>query len=86
MAADIGINIHTVNKAYTILRDEGYVVIDRRSGCYISPELPAADTRFTDELRGQLLPIIAAAACRKIGCGEFGAICEKIFIELEGQS
>ena len=32
MADDIGINMHTVNKAYSILRQEGFVKMDR-SGC-----------------------------------------------------
>ena len=30
MADEIGINMHTVNKAYTILRQEGFVKVDRR--------------------------------------------------------
>lgn len=30
LADDIGINMHTVNKAYTVLRQEGYVKVDRR--------------------------------------------------------
>ena len=28
MAEDIGINMHTVNKAYTILKQEGYIKLD----------------------------------------------------------
>lgn len=27
LAADLGINLHTVNKAYAVLRDEGYVAM-----------------------------------------------------------
>ena len=30
MADTIGINMHTVNKAYTLLKQEGFVSIDRR--------------------------------------------------------
>ena len=32
MADEIGINMHTVNKAYTVLRQEGFVKVDRRRG------------------------------------------------------
>ena len=34
MADEIGINMHTVNKAYTILRQEGFVKVDRRRGAF----------------------------------------------------
>ena len=36
MADEIGINMHTVNKAYTILRQEGFVKVDRRRGAFVS--------------------------------------------------
>ena len=32
LAGDIGINMHTVNKAYSLLRQEGFLTIDRRKG------------------------------------------------------
>ena len=32
LAEDIGINMHTVNKAYAVLRQEGFLTIDRRRG------------------------------------------------------
>ena len=32
LADTIGINMHTVNKAYSLLRQEGFVSIDRRKG------------------------------------------------------
>ena len=35
MADEIGINMHTVNKAYTILRQEGFVKVDRRRGAFL---------------------------------------------------
>ena len=36
LAEDIGINMHTVNKAYSVLRQEGFVTIDRRRGAIVS--------------------------------------------------
>ena len=35
MAEDIGINMHTVNKAYATLKREGFVQLDRRKGAVI---------------------------------------------------
>ncbi|WP_165248680.1 GntR family transcriptional regulator [Adlercreutzia sp. ZJ141] len=42
LASDLGINLHTVNKAYAVLRDEGYLVMRGRSGAYVADEAHAA--------------------------------------------
>ena len=36
LADHIGINMHTVNKAYSVLRQEGYIKLDRRKGAVIA--------------------------------------------------
>ena len=36
LADDIGINMHTVNKAYTVLKQEGFLKVDRRKGAVIA--------------------------------------------------
>ncbi len=41
LASDLGINLHTVNKAYAVLRDEGYVTMRGRAGAVIAD--PAAE-------------------------------------------
>lgn len=33
LADDIGVNMHTVNKAYSVLRQEGFLRLDRRKRC-----------------------------------------------------
>ena len=83
LAADIGVHAHTVNKAYAMLRDEGYIAIDRRSGCHVSSEMPPADERFEDQFREQLRPIAAAAASRNMAAEQFLSICKEIYLELE---
>ena len=36
LASDLGINLHTVNKAYALLRDEGYVEMKGRKGAFVA--------------------------------------------------
>ena len=35
LADEIGINMHTVNKAYAVLKQEGFLTLDRRRGAMI---------------------------------------------------
>ena len=38
LAEVVGVNMHTVNKAYAVLRDEGYVAMRGRKGAFIANE------------------------------------------------
>ena len=42
LASDLGINLHTVNKAYAVLRDEGYLLMRGRSGAVVADYQQAA--------------------------------------------
>ena len=77
MASDIGINLHTVNKAYTILLEEGYIVMDRRSGAAIATSITNREG-FEARLRLALLPLAAEAACHGLNEGEFAEICAEV--------
>ena len=83
MAADIGINLHTVNKAYTLLREEGYLVMDRRSGAVISTIIRNRES-FEDRLRTALLPLAAEAACHQMDASDFAEICADVFTQIRG--
>ena len=76
MSADIGIHAHTVNKSYAILKDEGYIVIDRRSGCRVTETMPPSDNGFAEAIKGKLSPIAAEAACHGMKADEFGKLCQ----------
>lgn len=54
LAEDIGVNMHTVNKAYSILKDEGYLKIDRRRGAFIALDLKISQEKFKEEIRYNL--------------------------------
>lgn len=62
LASDIGINLHTVNKVYNQLKLEGWVVIHRKSGVMVNPDLKA--NKSPDYLAGldTLLKNITAEA------------------------
>ena len=82
MAANIGVHAHTVNKAYSFLSREGFIIIDRRSGCRVADIIPDADESFKDTLREKLLPIAASAAGRRMSIDAFKAMCEEIYRSL----
>ena len=56
LACDLGINLHTVNKAYATLRDEGYLLLLGRRGAFVAdvPADPAAGMDERDLERGLL--------------------------------
>lgn len=59
LASDLGVNLHTVNKAYALLRDEGHLTMCGRSGAHVAspsqsltPALyEAGDERLAEAMR-----------------------------------
>ncbi|MCR5251725.1 MAG: GntR family transcriptional regulator [Lachnospiraceae bacterium] len=64
LAEEIGINMHTVNKAYSLLRREGYVKIDRRSGAKVDVEY--RQDSDIKEISEELYLLVAKARCKGI--------------------
>jgi Predicted transcriptional regulators len=77
MADSIGINMHTVNKAYTILKEEGYVKVDRRKGAVIAVD--ADRMRTLAELKKELRVILAKSSCKNISKEEIYELIEEIY-------
>ncbi|MCD8022023.1 MAG: GntR family transcriptional regulator [Lachnospiraceae bacterium] len=80
MAGDIGINMHTVNKAYAVLREEGLVTIDRRRGAVVA--LNEDRENAEKELRERLRVMIAKSICKNIPREEVHAMVDDIYEEL----
>ena len=63
LAADIGVNPMTVNRAYSILKNEGTIIIDRRHGAKIS--LKSLDsTTFDVDFDQRAILLISEASTR----------------------
>lgn len=81
LAEYIGINMHTVNKAYSILKQEGYVKLDRRKGAVIA--IDANKIQAIENMKEELRVTLAKAICRNISCQEVFEVVREIFDEFE---
>ncbi len=77
LADTIGINMHTVNKAYTVLKQEGYVKVDRRRGAVIAIDIDRMQA--LDEVRRELQVTLAQASCKNISREEVHALIDEIY-------
>jgi len=81
LAEIIGINMHTVNKAYTILKQEGYVKLDRRKGAVIA--IDSNMLQAIEEMKDDLRVVLAKAICKNISCENVHEIVKQIYEEFE---
>lgn len=82
LAETVGINMHTVNKAYTVLKQEGYVKVDRRKGAVIAVDMDKL--KMKEELKKELQVMIARGSCKNITKDEFHALINEIYKEYGG--
>ena len=87
LAQDIGVNTMTVNKAYQILKTEGYIKIDRRHGAIVSDNIDM-DIVFREKLENELELLLAEAAINGMDKRDFLSMCNEIFskIKVSGDS
>ena len=81
LADMIGINMHTVNKAYTVLKQEGYVKVDRRRGAVIAIDIDRMQA--IEQMRGELQVTLAKASCKNISREEVHALIDEIYEDYE---
>lgn len=77
LAEVIGINMHTVNKAYTVLKQEGFIKLDRRRGAIIS--LDVDKYQAIQELRENLNVVLTRALCKNVTREETHQLVDEIF-------
>jgi GntR family transcriptional regulator len=77
LADTVGINMHTVNKAYSLLRQEGFVTIDRRRGAVIS--IDVNKRKALEELKQNLMVALAKGCCKSVTREEVHQLIDEIF-------
>ncbi len=83
LSGDLGINLHTVNKTYNILKDEGYLTINRRVGTMVKDVLPKAKKEYLEILKEELQYLIADGKNRGISKVDFLNVFSDIYENLE---
>ena len=87
LGEDLGINLHTVNKAYGVLRQEGFIQVHRKKGAVVnSPEAYRADEAYYGRLEEQLKPLVAEACCRGVAPDELTDICRQIYDHYQNEA
>lgn len=81
MAQDIGVNTLTVQKSYEILKNEGYIEIDRRHGAKVSPKVDLSGN-FREKVENELTLLISESSLKGLSRDDFMKICSDVFVEL----
>lgn len=82
MAEEIGINMHTVNKAYTVLKQEGFIQLDRRKGAVICLDMDKI--RELADMKEQMRGILVKGICKGISREEAYELVNEIYEEYGG--
>ena len=81
LADTIGVNMHTVNKAYSVLKREGYISLDKRRGAVISLDVDKMEQ--LEEMRRELRIVLARGCCKNISRQEVHDLVDEIFDDYE---
>ncbi len=84
LADTIGINMHTVNKAYSILKQEGYLTLDRRRGAVIAVD--ADKMQAKEEMAEAMKVILAEGICKNISCEEVHEVIDEVYTALKKEA
>ena len=82
LAQVLGVNMHTVNKAYAILREEGYLKLDRRKGAVISVETLEKQQELAS-IQDNLRMLVAEAVCKGVTEDEMNQLVHDMYQKLD---
>ena len=76
LAADSGINFHTVNKAYDLLRQQGLIRLNRKSGAVVTAAV--TDPMVPSDWAAKVRTLLAEAVARGIPPDEVLRTCSSM--------
>ena len=78
LATELGVNAMTVNKTYQLLKQEGFIVTDRRNGARVR-EQPETTGTLPRESLEHLRVLAAEARARGMDRGAFLELCGELY-------
>ena len=81
LAEESGINMMTVSKAYQLLKQEGHILTDRRSGAVVAPREDGAGAAVPEETVEALRLRLSELRLTGISREEAMKLCERLFDE-----
>lgn len=83
-ASDLGMNMHTVNKAYHYLEEKDFIQIVAKSGVVIQPNgVPKASEDKKQKLEAQLRPFVTEGLVLKLTEEELVDVVRKLVQKIE---
>lgn len=84
LANELGVNMHTVNKAYALLRQDGYVKLDRRNGAVVSVSLENRNYHV-ETIHSDMQMIVAQAICKNISLIEMQELVRDMYVAFSSE-
>jgi len=84
MAKNLGVNLHTINKAYNQLKADGLLTIDRRIGAVVNSLTQGTTPQQKENLLKKLKPILAKTICLGLVKNEIEDLCLNIYNQITG--
>ncbi|MCM1083818.1 MAG: GntR family transcriptional regulator [Clostridium sp.] len=83
LADELGVNMHTVNKAYALLKEDGYLTLDRRRGAVVSVSVDTKP-RHIESMNVGMRMMVAEAICKDISLAEMHQLITDMYKEFGG--
>ena len=87
LGADIGVNLHTVNKAYKLLENEGFIEILRNHGTVVHAGDAAKNAaQFLESFGNSMQSVVSEAITRGIDRSVMHKMIDDIYDEIGGKA
>lgn len=87
LAVDLGINLHTVNKAYAILKQKGYLSAHRNMGAVVNEASAyTADEAFKESIKEWMKPFVAECLARGMDSDETASLVREAALEIKNET
>ena len=85
LASDIGVNLHTVNKAYNALKADGFLIVNRRKGVLVnSKDAYQSTPSYEAFLKTQLEVLVVESLARGLNEAALNKMIKKIVEDTKG--